>query len=113
MWKRNLYHYLTVRWKFLKTFPITDWYWRSVGGKRVYSTAVKSETLKYPLSSTVALLPTLRQYFVINSFKMKMTKKDIKYIIKLFIAYPTSLLFGIIGYRKGFDKMIMWLNKDE
>jgi hypothetical protein len=43
---------------------------------------------------------------------MKMTKKDIKYIVKLFIAYPTSLIFGIIGYRKGFDKMIIWLNKD-
>jgi hypothetical protein len=54
----------------------------------------------------------LRIYLVINSFNMKMTKKDIKYIVKLFIAYPTSLIFGIIGYRKGFDKMIIWLNKD-
>ncbi len=36
--------------------------------------------------------------------------KDIKYILKLFIAYPLSLLLGIIGYRKGFDKMIKWLN---
>jgi hypothetical protein len=43
---------------------------------------------------------------------MKMTKKDIKYIVKLFIAYPISLIFGIIGYRNGFDKMIIWLNKD-
>lgn len=51
-------------------------------------------------------------HLVINSFNMKMTKKDIKYIVKLFIAYPISLIFGIIGYRNGFDKMIIWLNKD-
>lgn len=40
-----------------------------------------------------------------------MKSKDIKYLIKLMIACPSSLLFGIIGYRKGFDKMIIWLNK--
>jgi hypothetical protein len=39
-------------------------------------------------------------------------KKDIKYIVKLLIAYPTSLFFGLIGYRKGFKRMIVWLNKD-
>lgn len=41
-----------------------------------------------------------------------MKLKDIKYLTKLLIAYPISLLLGIIGYRKGFDKMIVWLNKD-
>ena len=40
-----------------------------------------------------------------------MKLKDIKYLTKLMIAYPTALLLGIIGYKKGFDKMIIWLNK--
>lgn len=40
-----------------------------------------------------------------------MKLKDIKYLTKLLIAHPTALLFGIIGYKKGFDKMIIWLNK--
>jgi hypothetical protein len=48
-------------------------------------------------------------HLVINSFIMKL--KDIKYLTKLMIAYPTALLLGIIGYKKGFDKMIIWLNK--
>lgn len=43
---------------------------------------------------------------------MKINKKDIIYIVKLFIAYPISFLFGLIGYRKGFEKMIKWLNTD-
>ena len=38
--------------------------------------------------------------------------KDIKYLMKLIIAYPTAIFLGLIGYRKGFDKMITWVNKD-
>jgi len=38
-------------------------------------------------------------------------KNDIIYISKLFIAVPTAILFGIIRYKKGFDRMILWLNK--
>lgn len=44
-----------------------------------------------------------------NFYIMKL--KNIKYLTKLIIAYPSALLLGIIGYRKGFDNMIIWLNK--
>ena len=45
-------------------------------------------------------------------------KNDIKYLMKLIIAYPTAIILGLIGTftnkkgREGFDKMITWLNKD-
>jgi hypothetical protein len=40
------------------------------------------------------------------------SKKDIKYLIKLIITYPTALFLGLFGYRESFDKMITWVNKD-
>lgn len=39
-------------------------------------------------------------------------KYKVKYLTKLLISYPMAFLFGIFSYRKGFDKMITWLNND-
>ena len=39
-----------------------------------------------------------------------MTKKDKIYIIKFIVCHPIAILFGLIGCRSSFDKMIKWLD---
>ena len=43
---------------------------------------------------------------------MGILKNDIKYAFKMLIGFPMALLFGLFSCRKGFDKMIVWINKD-
>lgn len=44
---------------------------------------------------------------------MKISKKDVIYLLKLAVAYPSAIALGIFNCGKLFDKMMIWVNKDD